>query len=71
MQHAPYVSQLPLVLVEINSQCVTYGSQKALNPERKRLLKFVALTIKGWHLEPSTVMQHQTSSSFQHSAASL
>lgn len=71
MQHAPYVSQLPLVLVEINSQCVTHGSQKVLNPERKRFLKFVALTIKGWHLEPSTVMQHQTSSSFQHSAACL
>jgi hypothetical protein len=71
MQHAPYVSQLPLVLVELNSLCVTHGSQKALNPDRKRLLKFVALTIKGWHLEPSTVMKHQTSSSFQHSAACL
>jgi hypothetical protein len=47
MQYAPYVSQLPLVLVEINSQCATHGSQKVLNPERKRFLKFVALTIKG------------------------
>jgi hypothetical protein len=31
----------------------------------------VALTVRVWHLEPSAAMQHQTSSSFQHSAACL